>query len=161
MVMNIRIVKIKKDDENVIIGQSHFIKTVEDFYEALATASPGIKFGLAFCEASGKRLVRHDGNDAELEKRAVENAMNVGAGHSFIIHIKNAYPINVLPHLRSKEELVNIFAATANDLSVVVIDEGDQSGIIGVLDGYKPLGIEGNNDIEDRKKFLRDIGYKR
>jgi len=159
--MNIRIVKIKKEDENVIIGQSHFIKTVEDFYEALITSSPGIKFGLAFCEASGKRLVRHDGNDTELENRAVENAMSIGAGHSFIIHIRNAYPINVLPHLRSKEELVNIFAATANDLSVVVLDEGDQSGIIGVLDGYRPLGVEGNEEVGERKKFLRDIGYKK
>lgn len=159
--MNIHIIKVEKDEENVIIGQSHFIKTVEDFYEALVTSSPEIKFGIAFCEASGKRLIRHDGNDSELEERAIRNAKNIGAGHSFIIHLKNGYPINVLPHLKMKEELVTLFAASGNDISVVVLEEGEQRGIIGVLDGYSPLGVESEEDKDERKKFLRNIGYKK
>jgi len=146
---------------NVIIGHSHFIKTVEDLYEALVTSVPNIKFGLAFCEASQKRLIRHDGNDEELEKLAIEAAEKVGAGHFFVIYIKNAWPINVLNALRNVQEVVTIYAATANPLQVVIAETDQGRGVIGVVDGYTPLGVEGSKDVEERKVFLRKIGYKR
>lgn len=143
---------------NVIIGQAHFIKTVEDLYEALVNSVPGIKFGLAFNEASGKRLVRHEGNDEELRKLAIETARRIGAGHIFVIYIRNAYPINVLHAIWRVPEVVRIFAATANPLKVIVAEvEPERRGVIGVVDGHSPLGVEGEADREERKKFLREV----
>ena len=155
-------IKIKSKDMNIIIGQSHFIKTVEDIYEALITSFDGIKFGIAFNEASGDRLIRNDGNDDELIKQSVEIAEKIGAGHSFIILIKNAYPINVLDRLKHVMEVVNIYVATANPIKVIVYDDGDGGrAIIGAIDGKKPLGIENESDKKKRHDFLRKIGYKR
>lgn len=159
--MEIFTVSVEKGEENVILGQSHFIKTVEDIYEGIKNASPSAKFGIAFCEASGKRLIRFDGNDKELTDRAVKNAEKIGVGHSFIIHLSEGFPINLIPHLRNIPEIVTLFAATSNDLTVVIGDEGEKRGILGVLDGDKPLGIEKEEDKIERKEFLREIGYKR
>jgi len=159
--MEIKLVDIKKDEEhNVIIGHTHFIKTIEDVYEALVTSVPGIKFGVAFCEASQKRLIRHSGTDEELEKLAIENAERIGAGHTFVIILGNAYPINVMKDLKSVDEIVSIYCATANPVKVVVAEEGEQRAVIGVMDGLTPLGVEGDEDIKERKEFLRKIGYK-
>ena len=159
--MEIKLVDIKKDEEhNVIIGHTHFIKTIEDVYEALVTSVPGIKFGVAFCEASQKRLIRHSGTDEELEKIAIENAERIGAGHTFVIILGNAYPINVMKDLKSVDEIVGIYCATANPVKVVVAEEGEQRAVIGVMDGLTPLGVEGDEDIKERKEFLRKIGYK-
>ena len=146
---------------NVIIGHSHFIKTVEDLYETLITSSPGIRFGLAFNEASGKRLVRIDGNDEELIKLASETALKVGAGHFFIIYLKNAWPINVLNRIKEVQEVVRVYAATANPLQVIVVETDQGRGVLGVVDGFTPLGVESSEDINERKSFLRKIGYKR
>lgn len=158
----LKLVKIKKpDDLNFILGQSHFIKTVEDLYEALVNNVPGIKFGLAFVESSGACKVRAEGNDAELKKLAAENALEIGAGHSFIIFLGNAYPINVLNAIKNIPEVCNIYCASANPVQVVVAEAGDGSrGILGVIDGAKPKGIETGADIAWRKEFLRKIGYK-
>ncbi len=145
---------------NVIIGQSHFIKTVEDIYEALVTSVPGIKFGLAFCEASGKRLIRHEGNDEELRKLAIEVAKKIGAGHTFVLYIRNAWPINVLNALKHVQEVVRILAATANPLQVIVAETDQGRGVIGVVDGYTPLGVEDEENRKERIQFLRKIGYK-
>lgn len=146
---------------NVIIGQAHFIKTVEDLYEALVNSVPGIRFGLAFNEASGKRLVRHEGNDEELRRLAIDVAKRIGAGHVFVIYIRNAYPINVLHAIRRVPEVVRLFAATANPLKIIVAEvEPERRGVIGVVDGHSPLGVEGEADREERKAFLRKIGYK-
>ncbi len=146
---------------NVIIGRAHFIKTVEDLYEALATSCPSARFGIAFCEASQKRLVRHDGNDEDLEKKAVEACQKIAAGHVFVIYIKNAWPINVLNAIKHVQEVVSIDAATANPLKVIVADLGVQRALLGVADGFKPLGVEGDEDVRERIEFLRKIGYKR
>lgn len=159
----IDIIKIEKPspETNVIIGHSHFIKTVEDLYEAIVNSVPGIKFGLAFCEASGKRLVRYEGTDEELIKYAIENAKKIGAGHTFVIMLRNAYPINVLNAIKNTYEVCRIYTATANPLQVIVIETDQGRGVIGVVDGYTPLGVEGDEDIQERKEFLRKIGYKR
>jgi adenosine/AMP kinase len=146
---------------NVIIGRSHFIKTVEDIYEAIVTSCPAIKFGVAFCEASGKRLVRRDGNDEEMIKLATEACMKFGAGHVFVIYLKGGWPINVLNALKHVQEIVSIDAATANPVKVVVADMGEQRALFGVADGFKPLGVETEEDVRERKEFLRKIGYKR
>ncbi len=146
---------------NVIIGQAHFIKTVEDLYEALVTSVPGIKFGLAFCEASQKRLIRFEGNDEELKKYAIEAAKRIAAGHVFAIYIRDAWPINVLNALKHVQEVVTLYAATANPLQVVVIETDQGRGIIGVVDGYTPVGVEAGNNIAERRAFLRKIGYKK
>ncbi|MCD6504176.1 adenosine-specific kinase [Candidatus Bathyarchaeota archaeon] len=146
---------------NVILGTSHFIKTVEDLYEALVSSVPGVKFGLGFCEASGKCLVRAEGTDEELKKIAAENALKLGAGHSFIIILRNAYPINVLNAIKMVSEVCTIYAATANPLEVVVAETEQGRGILGVIDGFKPKGIESEEDVSWRKNFLREIGYKR
>ncbi len=151
---------IVPEESNVILGQSHFIKTVEDVYEALAGSAAGIKFGVAFCEASGECLVRFDGNDEELKKVAAENALKLGCGHSFNIVMKGAYPINVLTQLKAVPEVCTIFAATANPLQVVVAETEAGRGIIGVIDGSKPKGLEDEKGVEWRKGFLRMIGYK-
>lgn len=148
-------------DTNLILGQSHFIKSAEDIYEALITSAPGIKFGIAFSEASGKCLVRTDGNDEELIKAAQVNAMELGCGHSFIIFMRNAYPINVLNAVKSLQEVCNIFCATSNPVEVIIAETGQGRGILGVIDGESPKGIESAIDKEERKAFLRAIGYKR
>ena len=150
----------RPDDTNVILGQSHFIKTVEDMYELLVSSVPGIKFGLAFNEASGPCLVRHTGTDPELERLAVRNAESLGAGHSFIIIMRGAYPVNVLTALKNLQEVCTIFCATANPVTVVLAENNTGRGILGVIDGERPKGVEGEADIADRKSFLRRIGYK-
>lgn len=146
---------------NVILGQSHFIKTVEDLYEAIVNTNPGIQFGLAFNEASGPCLTRADGNNQALIECAVANAQKIGAGHMFIIVLQGGFPINVLGRIKQVPEVVNIFAATANPLEVIVAQSGPGRGILGVVDGYKPKGVEGPEDVQARKDFLRKIGYKR
>jgi len=147
-------------EANVIIGQTHFIKTVEDIYEALVNTVPTIKFGVAFCEASGKCLVRSEGNDEELKKTAQNTALEIGAGHSFIIFIRQAYPINVLRALKEVPEVCNIFCATANPVEVIVAETTQGRGILGIIDGEKPKGIEQGEDIKWRKDLLRKIKYK-
>jgi hypothetical protein len=146
---------------NVIIGKSHFIKTVEDIYEALVTSVPGIKFGLAFNEASGKRLVRYEGNDEELVKAAIDSALSIGAGHTFVLFIKNAYPINILNQLKHVQEIISLYAATANPVEVIVAETDQGRAIIGVVDGFTPLGVESDEDKKERREFLRKIGYKK
>ncbi len=146
---------------NVIIGQSHFIKTVEDIYEALVNSVPGIKFGLAFNEASGKRLIRYEGNDEELVKLAIDVARKIGAGHTFVLYIRNAWPINVLNALKHVPEVVRIYVATANPLQVIVAETNQGRAVVGVVDGYTPLGVEGDEDKKERHEFLRKIGYKK
>ena len=145
---------------NIILGQSHFIKTVEDVYDALSSSAAGIKFGLAFSEASGECLVRHDGNDEMLRKSASENSLKLGCGHSLVILLKHAYPINVLNQLKSVPELCRIIAATANPLQVVVAESEQGRGILGVIDGSSPKGVEDEAGIKWRKDFLRMISYK-
>jgi len=159
--MDFKTVKINKpEDVNIIIGQSHFIKTVEDIYELLVSAVPGIKFGLAFCESSGKCLIRHIGNDQDLEKLCIDNAKEIAAGHSFIIALKNAFPINVLNGIKNIQEVCNVYCATANPVEVVIAETGSGRGILGVIDGEKPKGVEEGADIAWREDFLRKIGYK-
>jgi adenosine/AMP kinase len=145
---------------NVILGMAHFIKTVEDIYEALVNAVPNIKFGIGFCESSGQCLVRYEGTDEELKQLAARTAFEIGCGHSFIIFLKNAYPLNVLDKVRSVPEVCTIYAATANPLEIIIVETQQGRGIIGVVDGLKSKGIETSQDIEDRKAFLRRIGYK-
>ena len=149
------------EDCNIILGQSHFIKTVEDLYEVMLNSVPGIKFGLAFCEASGPCLIRKDGTDNELIDIAVQNMHRLACGHSFLIIMRGAFPINVLPGIKSCREVVQIFCATANPVQVLVAKTEQGSGIMGVIDGFSPKGIELDTDITHRKKFLMDIGYKR
>jgi len=148
-------------DSNLIIGQTHFIKSAEDLYETLITCAPGIKFGLAFSEASGKCLVRSEGNDEELIKAAEDNAMALGCGHSFIVFMRNAYPINVMNSIKDVQEVCSIFCATANTVEVIVAETEQGRGILGVIDGESPKGIESGEYKEERKSFLRAIGYKR
>lgn len=160
--MEIESVRVEfPEDANVIIGQSHFIKTVEDIYEAVVGTVPQAKFGVAFCEASGPCLVRVEGNDEQLKKAATDNASRIGAGHTFILVIRNAYPINILNRLRDVQEVCGIFCATANPLDVIVAGNERGRGIIGVIDGESPKGVEGESDIADRKAMLRKFGYKR
>ena len=145
---------------NVILGTAHFIKTVEDLYEALVNAVPSIKFGIGFCESSGPCLVRHEGNDEELRRMAKEKAFEIGCGHSFIIFMKNAHPINVLDKIKNVPEVCTIYAATANPLEIIVAETEQGRGIAGVVDGLKSKGVESEDDIRARKAFLRKIGYK-
>ncbi|QOR94941.1 adenosine-specific kinase [Thermosphaera chiliense] len=162
MSANIRLVTVKiPEGTNVIIGRSHFIKTVEDIYEALVTSVPGIRFGVAFNEASGKRLIRYEGNDPELVNQAIETSKAIGAGHTFTLFIRNAYPINVLNQLKNIQEIVQLYVATANPVQVIVMDTDQGSAIIGVVDGYSPLGVESEEDKKERHSFLRKIGYKK
>lgn len=160
--MEIKNIKIQKPESiNFILGQSHFIKTVEDIHEALINSVPGIKFGLAFCEASGKRLVRWSGTDDDMIALAKDNALEIGAGHAFILFLGEGYfPINILNQIKAVPEVCRIFCATANPTNVVVIDVGDGRAILGVADGERPVGVEGKEDITWRKEFLRKIGYK-
>ncbi|MEA3439588.1 MAG: adenosine-specific kinase [Chloroflexota bacterium] len=160
--MELSLVKIEKPIEtNFILGQTHFIKTVEDVHEALVTAVPGIKFGLAFCEASGKCLIRWTGTDEEMINLAQKNAQAIGAGHSFIVFLGEGYfPINVLNAIKMVPEVAHIFCATANPTQVIVAESEQGRGILGVIDGQQPHGIEQEDDIVWRKNFLRMIGYK-
>lgn len=145
---------------NVIIAQSHFIKTAEDVYEALSNCVPGIKFGFAFCESSGARLVRCEGTDNELKDLAVRNALTIGAGHSLIVYLRGSYPINVLNSLKGVPEICNVFCATANPVQVLIAESSQGRGILGVIDGGSPLGVETEDDVRERRAFLRKMGYK-
>ncbi len=146
---------------NVVIGHTHFIKSVEDIYEALITSSTCIKFGFAFVEASGDRLVRSDGNDDELRRVAEKASMKIGAGHTFIVYLRNAWPINVLNALKNVQEVCRIYTATANPVQAIVAETNQGRSVLGVVDGYIPIGVESDKDRGERKEFLRKIGYKR
>ena len=159
--MEFKVVKIDPPkDCNVVLGMAHFIKTAEDLYEALVNSVPNIKFGLGFCESSGPCLVRHEGNDDELRRQAAEKAFEIGCGHSFLIYIRNAYPLNVLDKIKKVPEVCTVYAATANPLEVIVAETAQGRGIIGVVDGLKSKGIETDADILERRQFVRKIGYK-
>lgn len=159
--MELKPVKINiPDDCNIILGQTHFIKTAEDLYEIIATTAPQAKFGIAFTEASGPCLIRTEGNDDELIDTCVKNLQKIGAGHVFCILLKNAFPINVLNPIKNCPEVCRIYCATANPLEVVVASTEQGNGIIGVIDGFPPKGVEGEEDKKNRKEFLRKIGYK-
>jgi adenosine/AMP kinase len=151
----------RPDNSNVIFGQSHFVKTVEDLYEAIVNTVPQAKFGIAFCEASGACLVRAEGNDDELKQAAVANALAVGAGHTFCVIVREAYPINLLGRIREVPEVVGIYCATANPVQVIVAETELGRGVLGVIDGASPKGVEGPDDIEWRHNLLRKFGYKR
>ncbi len=162
MKLELEVVAVEKpQDLNVIIGHSHFIKTVEDIYEILATSMPGIKFGLAFAEASGKCLVRLEGNDEELKRIAADNTLRLGCGHMFFVALQQAYPINVLNQIKNVPEVCRIFCATANSLEVIVGQTNSGRALLGVVDGASPKAIEEEPDITWRKDLLRKIGYKR
>jgi adenosine/AMP kinase len=159
--MDLKLVVIEKPEEvNVIIGQSHFIKTVEDIHEAVVSTVPQMRFGLAFCEASGAALVRWSGNDEGLIELARRNAYALSAGHSFVLFIDKGYPVNILNTIKNVPEVCRIFCATANEVQVVVADSAHGRGIMGVIDGIRPKGIETEADVEDRKALLRRFGYK-
>jgi hypothetical protein len=157
-----RIVRVSiPDGINVVFGQSHFIKTVEDLYETLVSSSPSLKFGIAFCEASGKRLVRTDGNDSDLVELAQNAAFDVACGHTFFVYLKDGFPVNVLNRIRAVDEVCQIFCATANQLQVIIAESDQGRGVLGVIDGQPPVGIESEDDKKERLAFLRKIGYKR
>ena len=159
--MQLSIVEIAKPaDANLIVGQAHFIKTVEDVYEALVQAVPGIKFGLAFCEASGPCLIRHTGTEPALEQSAVDAAAAIGPGHVFVVILGNAFPVNVLNQIKSVSEVCTVFCATANPPRVIVADEGGGRGVVGVIDGSSPKGVESAGDQAERRAMLRRFGYK-
>ncbi|OYV03394.1 adenosine monophosphate-protein transferase [candidate division bacterium WOR-3 4484_18] len=159
--MELEVVKLNiPKDANIIVGQTHFIKSVEDIGEAVASAVPGVKWGLAFNEASGARLIRYAGNDDELIEVAKENASKIGAGHTFVLIMRDAYPINIMPHLKRVPEICQIFAATANPLEVIVVRTEQGRGVLGVVDGFTPIGVEDDTEIAKRKQLLRKIGYK-
>lgn len=160
--MEIRTVQIAVPEGcNIVVGQSHFIKTVEDLYEALVTACPHSRFGIAFCEASGPCLIRVEGNDEELKNIASENAMSIGSGHTFVVLLRDAFPINVLNAVKACSEVCNVFCATSNPVQVLVAETGQGRGVLGVVDGFSPKGIEDESGVRARKEFLRKIGYKR
>ncbi|MEP0826937.1 MAG: adenosine-specific kinase [bacterium] len=148
-------------DANIILGQTHFIKTVEDIYEVMVGTSSAVKFGIAFCEASGPCLIRTEGNDPELVKMAEQAASDIACGHTFVIYMRNGYPINFLPRLKMVPEVCHIICATANPLTVIIAENKQGRGVMGVIDGFPPKGIEGSEDKQKRHKFLRDIGYKK
>ncbi len=159
--MELKLIPIEKPEEaNVIVGMTHFIKSCEDVYEALVTSVPGIKFGFAFCEASQDRLVRYEGTDEELTRLAAENAEAIGAGHSFVLILGNAYPVNVMESLRGVREIVSLFCATSNPVQVLIAETDQGRGVLGVVDGYSPVGIEDEAKIRERREFMRKIGYK-
>jgi adenosine/AMP kinase len=160
--MELKTIAIEKPEEdlNLILGQSHFIKTVEDVYEVLVGASPHLRFGIAFCESSGPRLVRRAGNDDELVDLAVRNVQAIGAGHAFLVFLREGYPVNVLNQLKQVPEVCRIYCATANPVEVVVAETEQGRAILGVVDGGSPLGVETDEDVEARHKLLRAIGYK-
>lgn len=150
----------KPDDVNVIVGQSHFIKTVDDLHDALAGSSPHLRFGLAFCESSGPCLVRRAGNDEELVALAVRNALALGAGHAFLVFLREGFPVNVLNALEAVPEVCHVFCATANAVEVVVAETEQGRGILGVVDGSSPRGVETDEDVVERKALLRRLGYR-
>jgi len=163
--IDLKLIKIEKpEDMNFILGQTHFIKSAEDLYEAMVNSAANAKFGIAFCEASGTCKIRSEGNDKELKKLAEKNASNIGAGHSFIVFMKDCFPLNVLNSIKAIPEVCSIFCATANPTQVVVAESKQGPvigrGILGVIDGFVPKGIENADELAWRKKFLRDIGYK-
>lgn len=159
--LNLDVVNIiNPDNKSFIFGQSHFIKSVEDIHEAIVSSVPAVKFGLAFCEASGPCKIRVSGTSKDMENLAVKNAKAVGCGHTFFLFLDNAFPINVLPALSRVSEIVSIFCATANPLQVIVARTKQGGGVLGVVDGKSPQGIENSNEVKDRKKFLRNLGYK-
>ncbi|MEM3403191.1 MAG: adenosine-specific kinase [Nitrososphaeria archaeon] len=159
--IKLKVVKIDVPEGlNVILGATHFIKSVEDVYEAVVNSVPSVKFAVAFCEASGKRLIRSEGNDEELISLAQKNAMNLSCGHTFIVYLKDAYPINVLEKIKNVYEVCCIFAATANPLQVIVAETEQGRGVLGVIDGFTSLGVELEKDRAERKDFLRKMGYK-
>jgi adenosine/AMP kinase len=159
--MELKTVKLDIPEEsNVILGETHFIKTAEDLYEIMAGATPGVKFGIAFCEASGPCLVRVEGNDEDMKKAAEANALKVGAGHTFVIMMAEAFPINVLNSIKLCPEVCSIFCATANPVEVIVAETEQGRGILGVIDGSSPKGVETEKDKADRKNMLRKFGYK-
>lgn len=163
--VELKIVEIEKpEDINFILGQTHFIKTVEDIYETMVSYVPNAKFGIAFCEASGACKIRIEGNDPELKKLAEKNAANIAAGHTFIIFLKDCFPLNVLNAIKNLSEVCFIYCATANPTKVVIAESNFKNekgrGILGVIDGFTPKGVENNEELAWRKKFLRDIGYK-
>ena len=159
--MDLSLVRIEKPaDMNFILGHAHFIKTVEDLYEAIVQTNPSMKFGLAFCEASGPSLVRYVGNEGALVELAQRNAMALSAGHAFLIFMEGGFPINILNTIKNVPEVCSIFCATANPTEVIIVETEQGRGILGVVDGFKTKGIEGENDIKIRKDFLRTIGYK-
>jgi adenosine/AMP kinase len=159
--LELKTVKIEKpEDLNMILGQTHFIKTVEDIHEALVNTVPGIKFGIGFCEASQQCLVRFSGNDDSLIELAKKNALALAAGHSFIVFIENSFPINILRSIKQVPEVCTIFCATSNPVEVIIAESEQGRGILGVIDGLKSKGIETDQDITERKEFLRKIGYK-
>jgi adenosine/AMP kinase len=154
-------VPITPKDYNLIVGQAHFIKTVEDLYEAMVSSSPSTKFGVAFCESSGPALIRADGNDEGLKAEAVRIAGALGAGHSFVIVLRDAFPVNVLNRVKGVDEVVSVFCATANPVQFIIGRTEQGRGILGVVDGVSPRGVEGAIEREERRDFLRKIGYKR
>jgi adenosine/AMP kinase len=159
--VNIEAVPVRKDDEtNVVVGQSHFIKTVEDLHEALVGVSPHLRFGIAFCEASGDRLVRTSGNDADLVRTAAENALAIGAGHVFVVLLREGFPVNVLNPIKAVPEVCTVFCATANPVQVLVAVTEAGRGVVGVVDGQPPVGVESAADQAARHALLRRIGYK-
>ncbi len=159
--MELETVKIEiSDGLNIIIGQSHFIKTVEDIYETLVSSSPSIKFGIAFCESSGPSLIRYEGNDVTLKDRVIGLAKQISAGHVFVILLRNAFPINVLNRIKLVDEVASVFCATGNPIEVVVIETEMGRGVLGVIDGYKSRGVESKHDRRERHELLRRIGYK-
>jgi hypothetical protein len=163
MNMEVEIVRVKIDlpeGTNLILGQAHFIKTVEDLHEAIVCSVPQAKFGIAFCESSGPCLVRHSGNDEELRKAVTSNALSIGCGHCFLIFLRDAFPINILNAIKNVPEVCRIYCATANPVEVIIAQTGQGRGILGVIDGEKSRGIESEEDVRKRKEFLRKIGYK-
>lgn len=159
--VELRVISLENPDElNLILGQSHFIKTVEDLHEALAGAVPGLRFGIAFCESSGPRLVRRSGNDPELIELSTRNALTIGAGHTFIIFLREGFPVNVLNQVKLVPEVCGIYCATANPVQVIIAETTVGRGILGVIDGGSPLGVETETDVAERKQLLRQIGYK-
>lgn len=160
--MELKIVQLPIPDGcNIILGQTHFIKTAEDLYEIITTSCPHAKFGVAFCEASGPCLVRVEGNDEALRNLAAETAAALGAGHTFVILLKDAFPINILNAVKACPEVCSIYCATANPLQAILAETSQGRGILGVIDGSSPKGIETETDVRNRKEFLRKIGYKR
>jgi uncharacterized protein len=161
MNMQLSLVELKNsEDYNIVVGMSHFIKTVEDVHELMVESVPGVKFGLAFCEASGPRKIRKTGTEATLIKEAVRMATLIGAGHSFVLVLKDSFPINILPRLKQVPEIVTLFCATANPVQVVVAESKQGRGILGVIDGGSVAGVEDTTEEGERKEFLRKIGYK-
>jgi hypothetical protein len=161
MTVELSVVPIEKpDDVNLVLGQAHFIKTVDDLHETLAGSSPHLRFGIAFCESSGPRLVRRSGNDAALVELAVRNALAIGAGHSFLVFVREGFPVNVLNQLKQVPEVCRIFCASANPVEVVVVETEHGRGIAGIVDGGGPLGVETDADVGARRELLRTLGYK-